>query len=80
MMSFVIDNPATIAPAVRERDTADHIDHADHADHEREPELSRIWVLLEGLAWAGALWDPSGALAAQRFARAREEYQRHGRR
>ena len=72
-MSLVTVDRPTRAPAIRDRDTADH------AVRGREPERSRIWVLLEALAYAGAYIDPTGVLVAQRFARIRDE-QRHGRR
>ncbi len=54
-------------------------DAADHHDRDRKPKPSRIWVLLEALAYGGAYIDPTGVLARQRFARIREA-QRHGRR
>jgi hypothetical protein len=50
MNSVIADSP-TRAPAIRDRD---------HADHDREPEPSRIRVLLEALAYAGAFIDPTG--------------------
>ena len=37
---------------------------------------SRIWALVEALAYAGAAIDPTAALAAQRFARIRDEERR----
>jgi hypothetical protein len=44
-----------------------------HADlDDAAPAPSRLWRLLEALAYAGALIDPSGALVAQRFRRAEE--------
>jgi hypothetical protein len=52
-MSHVIATPAGRAPAARDRDAADH------ADHDREP--SRIWVLLQALACAGAPINPAAA-------------------
>jgi hypothetical protein len=65
-MSIVV-SPRTSAPAFQDREAADHPRHI--------PGLgpSRIWVLLEALAYAGAAIDPSAALAARRFARARDE-------
>jgi hypothetical protein len=45
----------------------------------RRPWSSRIWVLVEALAYAGASIDPASALAARRFARLRDEELRHGR-
>jgi hypothetical protein len=41
---------------------------------------SRIWVLVEALAYAGASIDPASALAARRFARLRDEELGHGHR
>jgi hypothetical protein len=41
---------------------------------------SRAWALLEALAYAGALIDPSGVLAGQRLRRIPEQEQGHGRR
>jgi len=73
-MSVATANPATRTPTIRDRDTAAH------ADHDRKTEPSRIWVLLEALAYAGAYIDPTGVLAARRFSRVREEHQRRGRR
>jgi len=72
-MSSLIASSPTRAPSIRSRDAADH------HDRDRAPKPSRIWVLLEALAYGGAYIDPTGALARQRFARVREE-QRHGRR
>ena len=66
-MSTVIASPQTNAPAVQDRDAADHL----HDD--RRPGPSRIWVQLEALAYAGAAIDPAAALAARRFARVRDQ-------
>jgi hypothetical protein len=66
-MSTVIASPQTYAPAVQDRDAADHL----HDD--RRPRPSKLWVLLEALAYAGAAIDPAAALAARRFARVRDE-------
>jgi hypothetical protein len=38
---------------------------------------SRIWAVLEAMAYAGAVIDPSGVLATHRFRRIQEE--QHGR-
>ncbi len=73
-MSLVITNPATRAPVIRDRVATDQ------ADHDREHEPSRIWILLEALAHAGALMDPTGVLAAQRLARIGEKQRRCDRR
>jgi hypothetical protein len=52
---------------------------ADHADRDRGPKRSRLWILIEALAYAGASFDPTAALAAQRFARLRDQELREGR-
>ncbi len=72
-MSLTVTGAPTSSPAIGDRDTADH------ADPDRHPEPSRIWLLLEALAYAGASVDPGAALAAQRFARLRDQERRHGR-
>ena len=51
----------------------------DHTPRARDAKPSRISLLLEALAYAGAAIDPASALAAQRFARIREQEQRDGR-
>jgi hypothetical protein len=46
----------------------------DHDDRDgTRPEASRVWAVLEALAYAGAFIDPSGVLASQRFRRPQEE-------
>ncbi|HWD43095.1 MAG TPA: hypothetical protein VHM23_05125 [Actinomycetota bacterium] len=67
-MSLVATDRSAPAPAVR--------DHA--ADRPRRGP-SRLSVLLEALAYAGASVDPTLALAARRFARVRDEELRRGR-
>ena len=69
-MSLVATDRPTPAPATR-----DHA--ADRPARDREP--SRLSVLLEALAYAGASVDPTAALAARRFARIRDEEIRRGR-
>jgi hypothetical protein len=66
-MSVVTATSPTRVPALRARDAADH------ADRDQEPKRSWIWTLVEALAYAGASIDPTAALAAQRFARIRDE-------
>jgi hypothetical protein len=66
------DSPAH-DPAIQDYDATDH------ADRGRAPRPSRISVLLEALAYAGASIDPAAALAAQRFARIRDQERRHDR-
>jgi hypothetical protein len=73
-MSHLIATAPTRPPAFRDRDQA-----TDQADLGRE-RPSRIWVLLEALAYAGAYIDPSGILAVQRLRQAQEEQERHGQR
>jgi hypothetical protein len=47
-------------------------------EHDEPPrERSRIWAVLEAMAYAGAVIDPSGVLATHRFRRIQEE--QHGR-
>jgi hypothetical protein len=72
-MSLITTGPPTQAPAIPD------LEAAGHADHRRHPKPSRISVLLEALAYAGAAFDPASALAAQRFASLRDEELRHGR-
>jgi len=71
-MTAATANPTARATTVRDHDTADT------ADRDRKPDRSRIWVLLGALAYAGALIDPTGVLATQRFTRIREDAQRRG--
>jgi hypothetical protein len=56
-------------------------DAAVPADLHRERETGRswLWSLVEALAYAGASFDPTAALAARRFARVRDEELRRGR-
>jgi hypothetical protein len=65
----VTANSPTRTPTIQYRDDVDH------PARDREP--SRIWVLLEALASAGAAIDPTGVLVAKRFAGIREQRQRH---
>jgi hypothetical protein len=71
-MTIIASSP-TRPPAVR--------DAAARADLDREREARRpwLWTLVEALAYAGASFDPTAALAAQRFARVRDEELRRGR-
>ena len=63
----------TRAPAFRDRHDAERV------DHDREPGRSRLWTLIEALAYAGAIVDPSGIMAVERLRRAKEEADRHDR-
>lgn len=58
------------APALRDRHDADRV------DHDRTPGRSRLWALIEALAYAGAIVDPSGIMAVERLRRAKEEAER----
>ena len=58
-------------PAVQDHDTDAS------ADANRGRWSARLQVLVEALAYAGASIDPASALAAQRFARIRDEELRH---
>ena len=77
-MSQRIASVPTRPPAFRDHDTVDH-DTTDHTAHDGERDRSRIWTLLEALAYAGAYIDPSGVLAVQRLRQAKEEEQRNAR-
>jgi hypothetical protein len=77
-MSHLIASAPTRPPAFREHDTIDH-DTTDHIAQDSERARSRIWTLLEALAYAGAYIDPSGVLAVQRLRQAEEEEERNAR-
>jgi hypothetical protein len=72
-MSQLVDSAPTGALALRDREA-----RQDH--HETFQRSAKLWTLLEALGYAGALVDPTGALASHRFRRAEEEEQCHGRR
>jgi hypothetical protein len=59
MRQLTIDPPAHETPTRRQDGDPDGA----------APEPSRLWRLIEALAYAGALLDPSGALVAQRYRR-----------
>ena len=71
-MSHLIASTATRAPAFRDRTDTDQ------ADLGRE-RPSRLWALIEALAYAGAYIDPSGIMAVQRLRQAQEEEERNRR-
>jgi hypothetical protein len=75
-MSHLIATAPVRARIYRDRLDTDHIDHTD-----RDPERSRsrLWTLIEALAYAGAYVDPSGILAVERIRRAKEEERRGAR-
>ena len=72
-MSQLVTTP-TQAPSVPDRDDTGR------ADRTAEASRSRLWALIEALAYAGAYIDPSGILAVQRLHQAQEEEERNGRR
>jgi hypothetical protein len=72
-MSTVSIGSRISAPAVEGRGAVEYSNHA------RRLGGSRIWALVEALAYAGAAIDPAAALAGQRLARIRDE-ERRGRR
>ena len=73
-MSQLLITPSSQAPALPDRDDTDQ------ADRDRERTRSRLWTLIEALAYDGAYIDPSGILAVQRLRQAQEEEARYGQR
>jgi hypothetical protein len=73
-MSQPLATTATRPPAFRDRDDTDQ------TDRDRQRRRSRLWAIIEALAYAGAYIDPSGILAVQRLRQAQEEEERNGRR
>jgi hypothetical protein len=76
--STTIASTATRAPAFRDQTATDHTG-TDQADLGRE-RPSRLWTMIEALAYAGAFIDPSGILAVHRLRQAQEEERRNGHR
>jgi hypothetical protein len=74
-MSQPLAATATRAPAFRDH----HADHIHQGDREAA-RRTRLWTMIEALAYAGAVIDPSGVLAVQRLRQAQEEEERNGRR
>jgi hypothetical protein len=72
-MSQLIVSTATRPPAFRDRAATDHTDPAP------KPRPSRLWAVIEALAYAGAIIDPSGILAVQRMRQAQEEEEHRAR-
>jgi hypothetical protein len=66
MSAIATGSPARI-PTVQDREAAGQ------ADRGLQPRWTRIWTLVESLAYAGAAFDPAAALAARRLARIRDE-------
>jgi hypothetical protein len=73
-MSQLVATTSTRAPALPDRDDTDQ------ADRKREARRTRLWALIEALAYAGAYIDPSGIMAVQRLRQAQEEEKRNGQR
>ena len=71
-MSVITASSPAHTPAIQ-----DH--RSDHAVGNRDATPSRLWRLIEALAYAGASIDPASALAAQRFARLRDQELHAGR-
>jgi hypothetical protein len=78
-MSELLTATATRPPAFRDRTATDHTDPTDRADPAAERRRARLWTVIEALAYAGAMIDPSGILAVQRLRQAQEE-ERHAQR
>jgi hypothetical protein len=74
---FANTTTVTRAPAYQDRADADRVDQV---ERDREARRSRVWTLIEALAYAGAFVDPSGILAVERLRRAEAEEERDGRR
>jgi hypothetical protein len=74
-MSHLIASAPTRPPAFRD----DTTDHTDHASRDGDRARSRIWTLIEALAYAGAYIDPSGILAVERLRQAKEAEERNAR-
>ena len=74
-MSAIIAGSPTRTPAVRDTAASADLD----LERERGTGRSWVWTLVEALAYAGASFDPTAALAARRFARVRDEELRRGR-
>ena len=77
-MSHLIASAPTRARAFQDRTETDRTDHTDHTDHDNDRARSRLWTLVEALAYAGAYIDPSGILAVERLRQAKEEEERRG--
>jgi hypothetical protein len=74
-MSHLIANAPVRARIYRDRVDTDHVNHT---DRDAERSRSRLWTLIEALAYAGAYIDPSGVLAVERIRKAKEEEERRG--
>jgi hypothetical protein len=74
-MSHLIASAPVRARIYRDRVDTDHINHT---VRDTERKQSRLWTLIEALAYAGAYVDPSGILAVERLRQAKEEEERRG--
>jgi hypothetical protein len=74
-MSHLIASASTRARVFQDRTETDRTDRTDR-DNDRA--RSRLWTLIEALAYAGAYIDPSGILAVERLRQAKEEEERRG--
>ncbi|HSO52264.1 MAG TPA: hypothetical protein VL330_05855 [Actinomycetes bacterium] len=73
-MSHLIASAPTRARARAFQDRSE----TDHTDHDNDRARSRLWTLIEALAYAGAYIDPSGILAVERLRQAKAEEERNG--
>ena len=71
-MSHLIASAPTRARTFQDRT------ETDHTDHDNDRARSRLWTLIEALAYAGAYIDPSGILAVERLRQAKAEEERNG--
>ena len=76
-MSELLTATATRPPAFRDRDREPTDQTA--GDDGQARRRSRLWTVIEALAYTGAYIDPSGVLAVQRLRQAQEEEERHAR-
>jgi hypothetical protein len=77
-MSHLIASAPVRARIYRDRIDTDHTDHTDHTGRDADRARSRLWTLIEALAYAGAYVDPSGILAVERLRQAKDEEERRG--
>jgi len=75
-MSELLTTTATRPPAFRDRTATHPTDPTDPIDPAAERRRARLWTVIEALAYAGAMIDPSGVLAVQRLRQAQEEERR----
>ena len=78
-MSSLIASSPTRSPAVRVAATAASASASADLDRQRETGRSWLSTLVEALAYAGAPFDPTAALAARRLARLCDDELHRGR-